>query len=174
MSFAKEYQDIPEEDIRIINHCRESLLFNNNQPWKKKNAEGCFNVTMGSYNGAEICELVGIYMLSHLSTIIDKSDCGLYRDDGLLVLHNVNGQQIDRVRKNTIQTFKDVGFLIDIETNLKIVDFLDITFNLNNSMSKPYKKPNDLLLYIKKSSNHPSQIIKQLPKIINNRLSKNS
>ena len=36
LSFAKEYQDIPEEDIRIINHCRMSLLFNDNQPWKKK------------------------------------------------------------------------------------------------------------------------------------------
>ena len=129
---------------------------------------------MGSYDGAEICELVGICTLSRLSTIIDKNDCGLYRDDGLLVLRNVNGQQIDRVRKNTIQTFKDVGFLIDIETNLKIVDFLDITFNLNNGTFKPYKKPNDSLLYIKKSSNHPPQIIKQLPKIINDRLSKNS
>ena len=36
LSFAKEYQDIPEEDIRIINHCHKSLLFNDNQPWKKK------------------------------------------------------------------------------------------------------------------------------------------
>ena len=74
-----------------------------------------------------------------MSTIIDKSDCGLYRDDSLLVLRNINGQQVDRVRKNTIQTFKDVDFLIDIETNLKIVDFLDITFNLNNGTFKPYK-----------------------------------
>ena len=31
-----------------------------NQPWKKKNAEDCFDVTMGSYDGTEICELVGI------------------------------------------------------------------------------------------------------------------
>ena len=109
-----------------------------------------------------------------MSTIIDKNDCGLYRDNSLLVLRNVNGQQIDCVRKNTIQTFKEVGFLIDIETNLKIVDFLGITFNLNNGTFKPYKKPNDSLLYIKKSSNHLPQIIKQLPKIINDRLSKNS
>ena len=129
---------------------------------------------MGSYHGAEICELVRIYILSRLSTIIDKNDSGLYRDDGLLVLRNVNGQQIDRVRKNTIQTFKNVAFLIDIETNLKIVDFLHITFELINSTFKPYKKPNDSLLYIKKSSNHPPQIIKQLPQIINDRLLKNS
>ena len=75
---------------------------------------------MGSYDRTEIFELVGIYILSRLSTIIDKNNCGLYRDDGLLVLRNVDGQPVDRVRKNTIQIFKDVGFLIDIETNLKI------------------------------------------------------
>ena len=41
-------------------------------------------------------------------------------------------------------------------------------------MFKPYKKPNDSLLYLKKSSNHRSQIIKQLPKIIRDTLPKNS
>ena len=76
--------------------------------------------------------------------------------------------------KSIIKTLKDIGFAIDLETNLKIVDFLDITFNLNNGTYRPYKKSNDLLLYINKSSNHPPQIINQLPKIINERLSRNS
>ena len=70
--------------------------------------------------------------------------------------------------------FKDVGFSIDIETNSKVFDFLDITFNLNNSIYKPYKKLSDRLLYINKSSNHPPQIINQLPNIIRDRLSRNS
>ena len=150
LSFANDYQNMLEEDIRITNHCRISLLFSYNQPWKKKDAEGCFDVTMGSYDGTENCELVGIYILSRLSSIIDKNDCGLYRDGGLLVFRNVNGQKINRIRKKVIQLFKDSGFLIDIETNLKIVNFLDITFNLSNGTFKPYKKPNDLLLYKRK------------------------
>ena len=45
---------------------------------------------------------------------------------------------------------------------------------LNNGTYRPYKNPNNLLLYINKSSNHPPQIINQLPKIINERLSRNS
>ena len=94
---------------------------------------------MGSYDGAEICELVGIYIPTRLGTIIKKSNCGLYRDDGLVFLRNVNGQQIDRTRKNIIKIFKGVGINIEIETNSKVVDFLDITFNLNNSIYKPYK-----------------------------------
>ena len=68
---------------------------------------------MGSYDGAKICELLGIYILSRQSNIIDKRNCGLYRDDGLLVFRNVNGQKLDRIRKNVIQIFKDSGFLID-------------------------------------------------------------
>ena len=141
---------------------------------KKKKIKSCFDVTIGSYDGAEICELVGIYVINSLPTIIKKSDYGVYRDDGLVILHNVNGQQIDHIRKNIIKIFKDVGFSIDIETNSKLVEFLDITFNLNNGTYKPYKKPNNPLLYINKSSNHQPQIINQFPRIITDRLSRNS
>ena len=70
---------------------------------------------MGSYDGPEIRELAGAYILSRLSIIIVKKDYGLYRDNVLLFLRNVNRQQINRVRKNVIQLFKNIGFLIDIE-----------------------------------------------------------
>ena len=85
---------------------------------------------MGSFDGAEVCKLVGIYMLCFLAKLINKNDCGLYRDEGLLILRNINGQQIDQMRKNIIKIFKVTDFAIGVETNLKIVDFLDIAFNL--------------------------------------------
>ena len=66
--FAKEHHHIPDEDVRIIDHCRKSLLFHENEPWKKKKTESCFDVTVSSYDGAEICELVGIYLLTRLAT----------------------------------------------------------------------------------------------------------
>ena len=78
---------------------------------------------MGSFDGAKVCELVGIYILCSLAKLINKEDWGLHRDDGLLILRNVNGQQIDRMRKNVIKTFKGIGFAINVETNVKIVDF---------------------------------------------------
>ena len=129
---------------------------------------------MGSYDEAEICELVGIYILSLLAQEIQKEDLGLYRDDGLFILSNHNGQQTDRKRKNIINIFKELGFKIEIQTKLKEVNFLDITLNLNNGTYQPYKKPNDKLLYINTLSNHPQQVIKQLPQAINDRLSNNS
>ena len=79
-----------------------------------------------------------------------------------------------RDNRDIIRLFKEIGFLLEIRCNLKIVDFLDITLNLNNSTYRPYKKPNDKLQYINTLSNHPPQIIKQLPQIINDRLSANS
>ena len=38
---------------------------------------------MGSFDGAELCELVGLYLLSKLETLLGKPAVGLYRDDGL-------------------------------------------------------------------------------------------
>ena len=73
-----------------------------------------------------------------------------------------------------IETFKNIGFKIEIATNLKEVDFLDVTLNLVNGTHRPYKKPNDKLQYIHNLSNHPPQVLKQLPKSINDRLSNNS
>ena len=64
--------------------------------------ESCLDMTMGSYDGAEICELVGIFIFTRLATIIKKSNCRLYRDNGLVILRNVNGQQRDRTCKNII------------------------------------------------------------------------
>ena len=81
---------------------------------------------------------------------------------------------MDCTRKNVIEIFKDVGFSIDIEANSEVVDFLDITFYLNDGIYKTYKKPNDTLLYINKSSKHPPQIISQLPRIVSERLFRNS
>ena len=125
---------------------------------------------MGSYGGG----FIGIYLLSQLCTIISKNDCGIYRDDVLMIQEYINGQQIDQLRKKFVKIFKEIGFKIDIETNLKIVNFLDMTFNLIYGSYKHYKKPKDTLLSINKNSNHPPQIIKKMPKTINDRLCRNS
>ena len=47
-------------------------------------------------------------------------------------MRSKNGQKTDRIRKKVIKIFKEVGFKIEIKTNLKVVDFLNITFNLSN------------------------------------------
>ena len=56
--------------------------------------------------------------------------------------------------KEVTEICKEIDLKIEIKTNLKVVNFLDITFNLSNDTYKPYGKPNDNLLYINTSSNH--------------------
>ena len=99
---------------------------------------------MRSFDGAEICELVGIYILCFIVKIIHKNYSGLYRDDGLLILRNLNGQQIHRMCQNIINIFKDVGFAIDVETNRKIENSFEITFNLSNST---YSRTKSQIIY---------------------------
>ena len=98
---------------------------------------------MGSYDGAEVYELVGFYILNRLSERYDKESPGLYRDDGLAVFSNNSGPQADRIKKDIKRIFVELDLKIEIKTNLKIVDFLDVTFNLTNGMYYPFKKPNN-------------------------------
>ena len=65
MDFANSYINIPENDKKIINHPRKSLLFNKQQTWIKES--GLFEVTMFAYDGAEVCEHVGSFLVYALS-----------------------------------------------------------------------------------------------------------
>ena len=49
---------------------RKTLLFHHEEPWIKKNGEEDFDVPMGYCDGAEICELVGTFILNKISPII--------------------------------------------------------------------------------------------------------
>ena len=57
----------------------------------------------------------------------------LSRDNGLFILRKINKQQADTVRKKIISIFKNIEFKIEVVTNLTEVDFLDVTFNLENN-----------------------------------------
>ena len=67
--------------------------------------------------------------------------------------------------------FKQKGLQIIIECNLKVVNYLDVTFNLNDGSYRPYRKPNDETHYFHIQSDHPSSIIKQHPWSIEKRSS---
>ena len=112
--------------------------------------DGLFDVTMGAYDGAEVCELVGTFLLDKICEKYEKNNIGLYRDDGLSVFKNKSGTQLERIKKNLQNTFKDFGLEIVAESNLKIVNYLDVTLNLNNGFFKPYHKPDDIIQYSNK------------------------
>ena len=54
IAWAKTIVNITDEHVSIIKHARRSVLFNSTKPWIKRNSPTTFDVTMGSFDGAEI------------------------------------------------------------------------------------------------------------------------
>ena len=103
---------------------------------------------MGTYDGVEVCELVGSFLLYTLSLKYNKTSIGLYRDDGWQFLENVSGPHCEKIKKEFQKLFRQHGLKLIIKCNLKIVDFLNVTLNLTDSTCKPYHKPHDQICYI--------------------------
>ena len=117
--------------------------------------------------GAEVCQLVGTFVLATLSKKIPSSDIGLYRNDDLGALWNMPGPQAAWIRKDVIRIFEELELRITIQINLKVADFLDVTLNLNSESIPNAKLPSGLYpLPIQP----PPNIIKNLPASISRRL----
>ena len=116
---------------------------------------------MGSYDGAETCELIGVYILSFIAPKF-KDEVGLYRDDGIAVCKAMP-REIEKTEQEVSNVFKCNGLRITIEANKMIVNFLDVTFDLSSGSYKPCMKPNNKLLYVHQLSNHPPALLKNIP-----------
>ena len=113
----------------------------------------------------------GTFILYKLSLKYNENNIDLYRDDGLAVFKNISGTKSEKVKKDIQKLFKENELDIVIQCNMKTVNYLDVTLNLENSTYRPYKKENNQIKYINIESNHPPSIIKQLPLSIESRLS---
>ena len=87
LEFARNEIFISDFDISVIKQARKTFLFHKGEPWMKKGNVNGFDIGMGAFDGAECCDLVGLYLLNKItkSDIFSKENCGLYRDDGLAV-----------------------------------------------------------------------------------------
>ena len=156
-----------DHEKEIIFQTKKSLLFDENTPWTKK-GDSHFDVGMGSFDGAEICELVGLFLLSKLQNL--NISLGLYRDDGLGVC-SLTARQVEKLKQTMCKVFQKYNLKITTDVNHKIVNFLDVTLDLDSGIFKPYMKPNNTILYVNKNSNHSPQITKNIPAAVNKRLS---
>ena len=173
LNFAQKYIQITGKEMDIILQSRRTFLFKDQQPWTKK--KGNFDVGMGSYDSAEISNLCGYFLTAKItsgnSKIFDKNLVGLYRDDGLSVVRTKSGRVLEQLKQKLVRSFAEENLKITVEKGMIQTDFLDVTFDLGNKTYRPYKKPNDVLMYVDPRSNHPQNIIKSIPKMIEKRIS---
>ena len=108
---------------------RNTVVFSDGEPWVKKDDEDNFDVPMGCYDGAEVCELVGTYLLNQLKVVIAKENMALYRDDGVGIFKNMSGPEVERKKKELVKISKNNRLSITVKTNIKAADFLDIHFD---------------------------------------------
>ena len=102
-----------------------------------------------------------MFLLNNLANKFDKNCVGLYSDDGLALFKNINGRRADKMCKEFKQLFMENRLSLEIECNLKTANYLDITLDLDTGTYKPYRKPNNEILYFHAKSNHPANILKQ-------------
>ena len=78
ITWARGYVNIDDKQINLIKHARKSLLFNDGKTWIKQQNNSLFDVTMGSFDGAEVCELIGLFILNSLAKKYGKDRVGLF------------------------------------------------------------------------------------------------
>ena len=89
-----------------------------------------FDATMSSYDGAEDCELVRLFILDSLAKKSGKGKVGIFGYDRLPLLKNTTARAGDESRKNVINVFGHFGLKVTAQTNQKITSILHITLNL--------------------------------------------
>ena len=61
---------------------------------------------MRSFDRAEVCELVGLYLLNILKSGFGGNNTGLHRDDGLSCFENKSGPELEKIKKKIRKIFK--------------------------------------------------------------------
>ena len=130
------------------------------------------DVTIGADDGAEVRQLVRIFILYQLSLKYNKNNISLYRDNDLTVFRNESGPKAEKIKKHFQNIFGKNNLNIIVKCNLKIVRCLEVTLNLSGGLHKHFHKPNSEINYIHRESNHPPNILKQLPISVKSHLSK--
>lgn len=95
------------------------MLFNKGSAWiKQSDPMAFFNVSMRAFDNADVCDFLALYILDTLREKFLSVLISLYRNDVL----GKTGMHLTDLEKK-----------ITIETNLTIVEFLDITLDLGSA-----------------------------------------
>ena len=68
---------------------------------------------------------------------------GLYRDDGLVLFKDKSGPELEKIKTLVQSIFWENELKITIQCNLKIVDYLEVSFNLRDSSYRLFNKTNN-------------------------------
>ena len=67
--------------------------------------------------------------------------------------------------------FRQHGLGLKVEANMRVTDFLDVLFDLKQGTHRAWVKPEQVIHYVHRESNHPAHILKNIPAEVERRLS---
>ena len=108
MQLPKEYVLITRKRVEVKIHTHKSALYNDGEPWVKKEMSDSFNVTL------EVCD--GAVYLIFNSKKVQSKNIGQYK------MTNFPYQkiQVDQLQKKSL--FSQKGLQISIDRNLKVIN----------------------------------------------------
>ena len=75
-------------------------------------------LSMSCINKADVCELVGIFILNKLKNVFQGNTFGLHKDDGLAIGKDLSGLEIKKLEKHFVEAFEDCVTNITIQDKL--------------------------------------------------------
>ena len=93
---------ITTQQRKVVRQASKSFLYFDGQPWRKKGDDN-FDIGMGAFHGAQIAELVGLFLMSRLAHINNLSPI-IYRDD-VLAITRATARQQEKIRQEIVKSF---------------------------------------------------------------------
>ena len=124
----------------------KSVLYHLQQVWIKtnnNNSSKLFDITMEEKHGAEICKLVGLYILNGIKSKLNVIKVGIYRDEGLIAIDKYSsGPHITEIKNKVHEYANEIGIEIVLENPVYKINYLDLNLDSRNETFHPYRKPN--------------------------------
>ena len=133
-------------EIDVVLNARRTVMDFENKYWVRKDRIAEFDITMGATDSAQVTDLVGLYLLHELELEFPELEGGVYRDDALFLVKNMSRGEIERLKKRVRAFYRTYNLQIIFESNMKVVNFLDVTLELDTGKFRPFHKL--ILLYL--------------------------
>ena len=78
INYARNIIEIEEKVINIVKYTKKSLLFHDGKALVRKEENPLFNVTIGSYDKAQICKPVKLYLLIKRTPLVSTKNEGIF------------------------------------------------------------------------------------------------
>ena len=77
---------------------------------------------------------------------------------------------VERISQKMREIFARHGLGLKIEANLQVTDFLDVLLDLKQGTHRAWVKPEQIIHYVNRESNHPAHVLKNIPLEVQRRL----